>query len=160
MISSVNNTEFVRNASAFTSTANSNEDGFNAALQAEQARKASEAAVNKDLEDIRNKGFRAWAKDISMEVLKEQLRKKLEAQLGEDELDSDKLAAIIEQMLEKEMQQSANVAMMENSAVEPAAGSGSQGNIFPQGMVVAGAQGQGAGKENKDDVGFFIPSMV
>ena len=160
MISSVNNTEFVRNAGAFASTANSNEEGFDAALQAEQARKASEAAVNKDLEDIRTKGFRAWAKDVSMDVLKEKLRKKLEAQLGEDGLDTDKLAAIIQQMLEKELEQSANATMAENSVTGPSAEAGQQGNLFPQGMVVADVQGQDSGKSDKDGAGFFIPSMM
>ncbi len=160
MISSVTN-EFTRNSTAFASTANSSSGGFDAALQAEQTRKAQEAAVNKDLEDIREKGFRAWAKDVSMEVLKEKLRKKLEAQLGEDQIDPDKLAAIIEQMLEKEMEQAttASLAGAEDSANSPS-GMNGQGNIFPQGMLVADAQGGTSGTDKDDGVGFFLPSMM
>lgn len=163
MISSVTN-EFTRNSTAFASTANSSSGGFDAALQAEQTRKAQEAAVNKDLEDIREKGFRAWAKDVSMEVLKEKLRKKLEAQLGEDKIDPDKLAAIIEQMLEKEMEQatSTSLAGAEGSAnsANSVSGVNGQGNIFPQGMLVADAQGGASGTDKDDGVGFFLPSMM
>lgn len=57
---------------------NSSNQGFNAKLQAQINREVQEEIFDKDFSDIEEKGFHAWAMDVSLNRMKEVLRRQLE----------------------------------------------------------------------------------
>lgn len=88
---------------------------FGAALQAEQRAKAAQADHDATLDAIKTKGFSNWARDVRVEKLKEEIRKKVMAAMGVDEKTlasaSDAIRKTIEAQIEAEVQRQMEQAM-------------------------------------------------
>ena len=78
---------------------------FDDALAAAARAKASQDARDSDLASIRSKGFTAWARDTRMEKLKEELRRKVMADMGLTEEDMSKLSDAMRQVLEQKIKE-------------------------------------------------------
>lgn len=85
--------------------ASSGGTGFDAALQAAQKAQASQQAHESEMEAIKEKGFTAWVRDTRIEKLKEELRKKIMAEMGLDENSLAKMEPVIQQILEQKIQE-------------------------------------------------------
>lgn len=79
--------------------------GFDAALQAAQKAQARQQAHESDMDAIKEKGFTAWVRDTRIEKLKEELRKKIMAEMGLDEDSLAKMEPVIQQILEQKIQE-------------------------------------------------------
>lgn len=89
----------------FSQGAGAEQNPFNAALEVARKEEAREITRKSELEDIRNKGFRAWAGAMQVEQLKKKLREKIMKAMGLSEEDLAKMAPAIQQILEQKIQQ-------------------------------------------------------
>lgn len=103
-------------ASATSSESAVSGSGFDAALEAAQKRNAAEQARADELDTIKQKGFSAWVRDTQIEKLKEELRKKVMAEMGVDENDLSKLSSVMQQILEKKIQDEVDKRLQEELA--------------------------------------------
>ncbi|MBI4968966.1 MAG: hypothetical protein HZC25_12690 [Rhodospirillales bacterium] len=78
--------------------------GFDAALDVAQRTAAKREAEAAALQAIRDKGFRAWAGDMQIKKIKEELRKKALAAMGLDEEGLKALGPALRQILEQKIQ--------------------------------------------------------
>lgn len=78
--------------------------GFDAALKAAQKAKANQQAHQSEMDEIREKGFYSWVRDMRIEKLKEELRKKVMASMGLDEESLSKMEPMIQKILEQKIQ--------------------------------------------------------
>lgn len=88
-----------------TGRAASPKGDFSAALEAERRALASQRDQADTLASIKDKGFGAWVRDVRVEKLKEEIRKKILAAKG---LDEDSLAGLndsLRQAIEKEIEE-------------------------------------------------------
>lgn len=90
--------------------------GFDAALKAAQKADAEKKARASELESIKTKGFSNWVRDTQIEKLKEELRKKVMAEMGVDEHDLSKLSSVMREILEKKIQEEVDKRMEEETA--------------------------------------------
>ena len=96
--------------SAVTGLTNSGTQGtggneFNAALKASQKADARQKAHESEMDAIKEKGFTNWVRDTRIEKLKEELRKKIMAQMGLDEDSLSKMEPVVQQILEQKIQE-------------------------------------------------------
>lgn len=78
--------------------------GFDAALEVAQRTAAKREAEAAELQTIRDKGFRAWAGEMQIKKIKEDLRKKALAAMGLDEEGLKALGPTLRQILEQKIQ--------------------------------------------------------
>jgi len=78
--------------------------GFDAALEAANRAAANRDAEAAELQAIRDQGFRAWAGDMQIKKIKEELRKKALAAMGLDEEGLKALGPALRQILEQKIQ--------------------------------------------------------
>lgn len=90
-------------ASSASPTTSSTGGGFDAAVKAADRAAANKKAQDDELAQIREKGFTAWVRDTQIEKLKEQLRKKIMAEMGLSEDDLGKMGAVLRQTLEEQI---------------------------------------------------------
>lgn len=90
--------------------------GFDAALKAAQKTEADKKARASELESIKTKGFSNWVRDTQIEKLKEELRKKVMAEMGVNENDLSKLSSVMREILEKKIQEEVDKRMQEETA--------------------------------------------
>lgn len=79
--------------------------GFDAALKAAQNAAAKAEAREKEKQSILDKGFSDWVRDMKIEKLKEELRKKVMADMGLTEDQLAKMEAVMRQILEQKIQE-------------------------------------------------------
>ncbi|OJX79344.1 hypothetical protein [Magnetospirillum sp. 64-120] len=104
MISGIDSTSLVGGSSFGTSATSSQTGGFDAALAAAQKAAARQQAHETEMDAIKEKGFSNWVRDMRIEKLKEELRKKVMAAMG---LDEDSMAAMdpmVQKILEQKIQ--------------------------------------------------------
>lgn len=77
--------------------------GFGTALSAAQKAQALQEERNAELKSIKEKGFRTWVRDTSMEKLKEELRKRVMASMGLTDDDMSKMTGAMQQILEQKI---------------------------------------------------------
>lgn len=97
-------------------TAASTGSGFDAALAAARKAEADKQARASELESIKTKGFSNWVRDTQMEKLKEELRKKIMAEMGVNDDDLSKLSSVMREILEKKIQEEVDKRMEEETA--------------------------------------------
>ncbi|SEH33436.1 hypothetical protein SAMN04244559_01376 [Magnetospirillum fulvum] len=74
--------------------------GFSAAVEAANRAAAKKQAQDAEFAEIREKGFTAWVRDTQIEKLKEELRKRIIAEMGLTEDDIATMGSVIRQTLE------------------------------------------------------------
>ena len=118
MINSVNQSAAAAlgGTSGGTTPAVSTGGGFDAALKAAQKAEADRKAHASELESIKTKGFSNWVRDTQMEKLKEELRKRVMAEMGVSEDDLSKLSSVMREILEKKIQEEVDKRMQEETA--------------------------------------------
>jgi len=80
-------------------------DGIDPAQAAALRAKTAKTARDAELKSIREKGFRTWVRDTSIEKLKEELRKKVMADMGLTEADMAKMSSAMRMILEEKIKQ-------------------------------------------------------
>ena len=119
MIESVNNQRFAA-LPAIGGASNEPGDatggGFSAALDAERKAEQARQARTNELDAIKSKGFSAWVRDTQIEALKEKLRKQVMADMGIDEDSLSKLSSVMQEILEKKIQEEIDRRMQEQTA--------------------------------------------
>ena len=90
--------------------------GFSAALDAERKAEQARQARTNELDAIKSKGFSAWVRDTQIEALKEKLRKQVMADMGIDEDSLSKLSSVMQEILEKKIQEEIDRRMQEQTA--------------------------------------------
>lgn len=118
MINSITNPSLPTLTGGGTSTTatSSTKGGFDAALMA--ARRAEQAAEARasELDAIKTKGFSTWVRDTQIEKLKEELRKKVMAEMGVDDDSLSKLTSVMREILEKKIQEEVDKRLQEETA--------------------------------------------
>ncbi|MGE4279494.1 MAG: hypothetical protein AB7G62_07900 [Magnetospirillum sp.] len=120
--------------------------GFDAALAAAQKVAAKQQAHQSEMDEIREKGFSNWVRDMRIEKLKEELRKKIMASMGLDEESLAKMEPMIQQILEQKIQEEVEKQLAQalkeedekNGASGQQAGQGSSRTIAQQATAQAG----------------------
>lgn len=84
--------------------ASSGQGGFDAALAAANKAQAKQTAHDSEMDAIREKGFSAWVRDMRIEKLKEELRKKVMASMGLDEDSLAQMEPMVQKILEQKIQ--------------------------------------------------------
>jgi len=88
------------------STSSTDQSGaFGAALAAAQKAAAKQQAHQSEMDSIKEKGFTNWVRDMRIEKLKEELRKKIMASMGLDEESLAKMEPMIQKILEQKIQE-------------------------------------------------------
>src|SRR5512145_384349 len=130
-------------ASAGTSTTTTAASGgFNAALDAERKAEAAKQARASELDAIKTKGFSTWVRDTQIEKLKEELRKKVMAEMGVDDDSLSKLSSVMREILEKKIQEEVDKRLQEETA--------KQQDDKDHTTTASAQQPQQAGKNNQD----------
>jgi len=112
--------------------------GFDAALDAANRAAANKKAQDDEISQIREKGFTAWVRDTQIAKLKEELRKKILAEMGLTEADLNKMGNVIRQTLE------AQIKNQIEKRLASALASGENGDSSNQGSSTANdSQSQG-----------------
>jgi hypothetical protein len=107
MISGIDDNTTVSAVAGLTTSATQGTGGsdFNAALKASQKADARQKAHESEMDAIKEKGFTNWVRDTRIEKLKEELRKKIMAQMGLDEDSLSKMEPVVQQILEQKIQE-------------------------------------------------------
>lgn len=127
--------------------------GFDAALQAAQKAQARQQAHESEMDAIKEKGFSAWVRDTRIEKLKEELRKKIMAEMGLDEESMAKMEPVIQQILEQKIQEEVEKQLQQALKEEEQQGAPGQ-------SVVQQAANQ-AGKNDRRGISCpVIPALV
>lgn len=98
------------------SGASSTSNTFDAALEAERKDAERKQALQGDLDEIREKGFSAWAKETQEEALREKLRQKIMAEMGVDEQSLSSLSSVMRETLEQKIEEEVQKRMEEEMA--------------------------------------------
>ena len=128
-------------------TPSAQDGGFDAALAAAHKAEASQKAHDSEMEAIRDKGFSAWVRDMRIERLKEELRKKVMAAMGLDEDSLAQMEPMVQKILERKIQdevekQLAQVLQEEDEGRQRQAGKNDRRGIScPVIPALAGAEG-------------------
>lgn len=107
MISSIDDNTTLSAAAGLTTSGTQGTGGneFNAALKASQKANARQKAHESEIAEIKEKGFTNWVRDTRIEKLKEELRKKIMAQMGLDDDSMAKMEPVVQQILEQKIQE-------------------------------------------------------
>ncbi len=117
------------------------EGGFSAALQAAQKAAAAETARANELAAIREQGFTDWVRDMRIEKLKEELRRRVMAEMGLSEADLSTMTDAMREILEAKIREAVEQALQEQLAKQDGeAGTGTAaGDAGPGGGAAAPA---------------------
>ncbi|CDK98049.1 protein of unknown function [Magnetospirillum gryphiswaldense MSR-1 v2] len=127
--------------------------GFDAALQAAQKAQARQQAHESEMESIKDKGFTAWVRDTRIEKLKEELRKKVMAEMGLDEDSLAKMEPVIQKILEQKIQEEVEKQLQQALKEEEKQGA--------PGQSVAQQAADQAGKNDRRGISCpVIPALV
>jgi hypothetical protein len=134
---------------------------FDAALAAAQRAEAAANARQSEVDEIRKKGFTAWVRDTRIEKLKEELRKKVMAELGVSEDSIATLSSAIRQVLEEKIKAEVEKRLTQlqgnsdaNSASDSSASStstGKEGSASARTTLLAAQEGSKP-QDNPDPV--------
>ena len=78
--------------------------GFSAAIEAAQREADRQASAAAEMQSIRQKGFSNWVRDTEIANLKEELRRKVMAEMGVDDKSMSRLSASVAAALEKQIE--------------------------------------------------------
>lgn len=152
MISAIDNTLTALSAGQGNSTSDSTGTGFDAALDAAQKAQARQQAHEDEMATIRDKGFTAWARDTRIEKLKEELRKKVMAEMGLDSDSLSKMESAVQQILKQKIEEEVDKRLEQSLAEED------QGNgTTTAGQQTANAQNQQSDSGKKFQGGISCP---
>lgn len=118
MIGSIENASLIDSTGPEKTGRQAGAGGFDAALKAAQKGAEREEARQKELAAIKDKGFSDWVRDTQIEKLKEELRKKVMAEMGLDEDQMGRMSAAAQQILEQKVQEEVERRMQEMAAEE------------------------------------------
>lgn len=90
--------------------------GFDAALKAAQQAAARDEARRQEMEAIREKGFGDWVRDMRIEKLKEELRRRIMAEMGIAEEDLAKMTDAMREILEAKIREAVDQAVQQELA--------------------------------------------
>lgn len=157
MINSISDTSSLTAPAPMAAPEAGDKDAFNAALKAAQKAKQREQEHASELAQIRDKGFTDWARDTRIEKLKEELRKKVMAEMGLDEDQLAKLAPAVQQVLEQKIQNEVEKRLQEQLAKEE----DPTGQGTAQQPQVAASQPMQPGKNDRQGMNCpVIPALV
>lgn len=123
---------------------------FDAALKAAQQAAQRQSAHESEMASIRDKGFTDWARDTRIEKLKEELRRKVMAEMGVDEEQLGRMSAVVQQVLEQKIEEEVEKRLQQQLAEE---------NGDP--AAKADAQQPQAGKNDRQGMNCpVIPALV
>lgn len=120
------------------------EGGFSAALQAAQKAAAAETARANELAAIREQGFTDWVRDMRIEKLKEELRRRVMAEMGLSEADLSTMTDAMREILEAKIREAVEQALQEQLAKQDGgAGTGTaSGDAGPGGAAAPAMPGK------------------
>ncbi|MCA1908613.1 MAG: hypothetical protein LDL39_09650 [Magnetospirillum sp.] len=106
MVSAIDSSTALAAVSTSSSSTSTEQNGaFGAALAAAQKAAARQQAHESEMDAIKEKGFTNWVRDMRIEKLKEELRKKIMASMGLDEESLAKMEPMIQKILEQKIQE-------------------------------------------------------
>lgn len=90
-------------ALTMSQTSPSDKGAFDAALQAALKAKALKASQDSEFNEIRSKGFRNWVRDTRAAELKQELERKVMAEMGVTPADMAKMSSAMRRILEQKI---------------------------------------------------------